>query len=172
MRWRAAVIATVALAAGCGRAGATKGGDTAAAMLPRATVDTTVIGDAMPPAATTGGRSESSANRAGSLPNGSGKAPSVAIEPPVTAQTRDPVAPAGPTSPAPGGTRPAGAMTPAFVIFRDSVLQSDLDWLRRQGFTIANVNDASNAVSVGVPDGYSGNPKANPRVARFTMLMR
>ncbi len=172
MHRRAAAIATVALAAGCGRAGAAKGGDTAAAMRPRATVDTTLIGDAMPPATTTGGRSESSATRAGSLPNGSGKAPPVAIKPPVTAGTRAPAAPPAPTSPAPGATMPAGAMTPAFVIFRDSVLQSDLDWLRRQGFTIANVNDASNAVSVGVPDGYSGNPKANPRVARFTILMR
>lgn len=172
MHRRAAVIATVALVAGCGRSGAAAGGDTAAAVLPRAAVDTASTGVAMPPAATIGGRSESSATRAGSLPNGSGKAPPVAIKPPATAGTRDRAAPPAPTSPAPGVTMPAGAMTPAFVIFRDSVLQSDLDWLRRQGFTIANVNDASNAVSVGVPDGYSGNPKANPRIVRFTMLMR
>ncbi len=172
MRRRAAVIATVALVAGCGRPGGARGGDTAAAALPRATVDTTVIGDAMPPAATASGRSESSAPSARSLPNGSAKAPAAATKPPGTTGTRDAAASPAPTSPAPGATMPAGARTPAFVIFRDSVLQSDLDWLRRQGFTIANVNDASYAVSVGVPDGYSGNPKANPRVARFTMLMR
>ena len=126
----------------------------------------------MPAAATVGGGRDSSAPHAASLPNGSRTAPAVATKPPRTPVTRDPAALPAATSPAPGATMPAGRMTPAFVIFRDSVLESDLDWLRRQGFTIANVNDASHAVSVGVPDGYSGNPKANPRVARFTMLMR
>jgi hypothetical protein len=66
---------------------------------------------------------------------------------------------------------PSGT-TPALVIFRDSVLQSDLDWLKEQGFAISNVNDAARAVSVGVPDGYSGNPTKNPRILRFTIAMR
>lgn len=164
------MIAIVALAAGCGgRSGAAKSADTAAAVLPHATVDTNATDNSATTAATVGGRRESSATRGGALPNGRGTAPR---KPPLTPVTPDRGAPPAPTSPAPGGALPAGAMTPAFVVFRDSVLQSDLDWLRRQGFSIANVNDASRAVSVGVPDGYSGNPKANPRVARFTMLMR
>ena len=110
----------------------------------------------------------------GALPNGSAN-PSSRPTPPAS---KRPAATAGhggapaATSPAPGVAMPVGARTPAFVVFRDSVLQSDLDWLRGQGFTIANVNDAAHAVSVGVPDGYSGNPKANPRVVRFTIAMR
>ena len=86
----------------------------------------------------------------------------------------------GPTTPTvvvpvetrPGNQAPAGAGTPALVVFRDSVGKADLDWLRAQGFTIVNVNEAAHAVSVTVPDGYSGNPKANPRVLRFTIAMR
>lgn len=169
-----AVIAAVALAAtACGTSDGGKGRDTgAAAAIPRAALDSISTGGSTQAAATGNATGSSPIARGAVSPNGSGKAPSVATKPPVTAGTRDPAAPPAPTSPAPGVAMPAGAMTPAFVIFRDSVLQSDLDWLRRQGFTIANVNDASNAVSVGVPDGYSGNPKANPRVARFTMLMR
>jgi hypothetical protein len=66
------------------------------------------------------------------------------------------------TSPAPGVSRPSRS-TPALVIFRDSVLDSDIAWLRAQGFTVENVNDAAHAVSVGVPDGY---------IVRFTIAMR
>ncbi|HWE42839.1 MAG TPA: hypothetical protein VG432_10055 [Gemmatimonadaceae bacterium] len=76
------------------------------------------------------------------------------------------------TSPRPGNQPPAGATTPALVIFRDSVGKADLDWLRGQGLAIVNVNEAAHAVSVAVPEGYHGNPKANPRVLRFTIAMR
>lgn len=76
------------------------------------------------------------------------------------------------TSPRPGNQAPAGATTPALVVFRDSVGKADLDWLRGQGLTIVNVNEAAHAVSVAVPEGYRGNPKANPRVLRFTIAMR
>jgi hypothetical protein len=77
-----------------------------------------------------------------------------------------------PTSPAPGNQAPAGATTPALVVFRDSVTSADLDWVRGQGFTIVNVNRTAHAVSVSVPDGYRGNPKANPRILRFVIAMR
>jgi hypothetical protein len=76
------------------------------------------------------------------------------------------------TSPRPGNQAPAGATTPAFIVFRDSVVKADLDWLRGQGFTITNVNETAHAVSVQVPQGYHGNPKANPRILRFTIAMR
>jgi hypothetical protein len=66
---------------------------------------------------------------------------------------------------------PAGS-TPALVTFREAVLPSDLDWLKGEGFTITNVDETARAVSVGVPDGYSGNPTKNPRVRRFIIAMR
>jgi hypothetical protein len=76
------------------------------------------------------------------------------------------------TTPRPSNKAPAGATTPALVVFRDSLAQSDIDWLRAEGFAIVNVNEAAHAVSVGVPNGYHGKPKSNPRVLRFTIAMR
>ena len=76
------------------------------------------------------------------------------------------------TSPRPSNRAPAGATTPALVVFRDSVMTSDVDWLRSQGFTIVDVRADAHAVAVRVPQSYSGNPKANPRVLRFSMAMR
>ena len=76
------------------------------------------------------------------------------------------------TTPTPSNKAPAGATTPALIVFRDSLVKADLDWLRSEGFAIVNVNEAAHAVSVGVPDGYHGKPKANPRVLRFTIAMR
>ncbi|HEX2779057.1 MAG TPA: hypothetical protein VHM30_06145 [Gemmatimonadaceae bacterium] len=77
------------------------------------------------------------------------------------------------TSPAPGVQKPSsGSGTPAFIVFRDTVLASDLDWLRTQGFTIEQVNEAAHSVSARMPADYRGNPKANPRVLRFTVAMR
>jgi len=125
-----------------------------------------------------------------SVPNGAAKAPATkppiakpatakpgtAAHPPAGTAPQEPEArkelPLPDTNPRPSNRAPAGATTGALVVFRDSVMTSDLDWLRGQGFTIVNVDAEAHAVSVRVPQSYSGNPKANPRVLRFTMAMR
>ena len=76
------------------------------------------------------------------------------------------------TSPAPGVTLPTGSGTPAYVVFRDSVGAADLEWLRKEGFTIEKVFASSHSVSLRMPADYTGNPKANPRVLRFNVAMR
>lgn len=112
------------------------------------------------------------------VPNGTAKpAAKPSATHPATATTKqEPSVPIDPpradTNPRPSNQAPAGATTPALVVFRDSVMTSDLDWLRSQGFTIVNVQSEAHAVSVRVPQSYHGNPKANPRVLRFTIAMR
>jgi hypothetical protein len=99
-----------------------------------------------------------------------------AAHPPVAAEKQDTSVPKElplpDTNPRPSNRPPAGATTPALVVFRDSVMTSDVDWLRSQGFTIVSVRADAHAVAVRVPQSYSGNPKANPRVLRFSMAMR
>lgn len=94
-------------------------------------------------------------------------------KPPAQDTTRKPV-PAAPrgTSPAPGVTAPAGEGRPAIIVFRDTLMKSDVDWLRSQGFTIVSENTSARSVSVRIPDSYSGNPKSNPRVLRVNVMMR
>lgn len=117
------------------------------------------------------------------LPNGARKQPSVKPAAPATA--RKPAAgttkeepsvsktpPPADTNPRPSNQAPAGATTPALVVFRDSLTTSDLGWLRSEGFTIVNVQAEAHSVSVRVPQSYHGNPKANPRVLRFIIAMR
>lgn len=165
-------VVAAAVAAAC--QGAKKGNDTAAVNAPAAgasAADSSVVpapGSAPSAAATSG------------APNGAAKPATAASQTSMgTATTGRPKTPATPTerisvdtSPRPGNQPPAGATTPALVIFRDSVGKADLDWLRGQGLAIVNVNEAAHAVSVAVPEGYHGNPKANPRVLRFTIAMR
>ena len=62
--------------------------------------------------------------------------------------------------------------TPAFVVFRDSIGQADLAWLESERLAVVSVNKAGHSASVRVPSDYAGNPRANPRVARFTIAMR
>lgn len=82
-----------------------------------------------------------------------------------------PTTPGG-TSPAPGVPPRGGQGRPALIVFRDTLMQSDLDWLRAQGFTIVHANTSAHSVSIRIPDSYSGNPKSNPRVLRINVMMR
>lgn len=184
MRRRAAVVAAAALVAGGCRASGGEGAasqDSAASDSGAPAAMTSGDSASAPAAATpdaSGAAGSPAASGSGSkasaaVPNGgtksSGSTTPAPKRPVVTAGL--PAGPAG-TSPAPGVARPSGRTTPALVVFRDSVLDSDIAWLRAQGFTVENVNDAARAVSVGVPDGYSGDPKKNPRIVRFTIAMR
>jgi hypothetical protein len=76
------------------------------------------------------------------------------------------------SAPAPGVQTPQGASVPAYVVFRDSVGAADIDWLKREGFTIEKVFASSHSVSLRMPADYAGNPKSNPRVLRFNVAMR
>lgn len=106
-------------------------------------------------------------------PAASGAARRDSVRPVTPAQPRSSTGGAPATSPAPGVQKPSGGSgTPAFIVFRDTVLTTDLDWLRGEGFTIEQVNAAAHSVSARMPSDYRGNPKANPRVLRFTVAMR
>lgn len=77
------------------------------------------------------------------------------------------------TSAAPGVQPPAaGAGKLAYVVFRDTVLDSDVAWLRGAGFAVEQVNAAAHSVSGRLPSGVRLDPKSNPRVLRFTVAMR
>jgi len=166
---RTAVLAAAVLVAAAGCQGAKKAADTTAAAGTTPVADSTVApapGSA-PPAVATSGAPNGAAKPASAAPRTS-MGTATSGQAPATPTVRIPVD----TTPRPSNKAPAGATTPALVVFRDSLAQSDIDWLRAEGFAIINVNEAAHAVSVGVPNGYHGKPKANPRVLRFTIAMR
>ena len=165
----AAVAAAVAVAA-CRGSGKTTDSaavhDTAAAAQAADTTVAPPAGSAPPAAATSGAPNGAAKPATAASPTSMGKA--TTGQAPTTPTVRVPLD----TTPKPSNKAPAGATTPALVVFRDSLVQADLDWLRAEGFAIVSVNESAHAVSVGVPDGYRGKPKTNPRVLRFTIAMR
>ena len=174
MRARLAFTLTVAAAVAAAACQGSKGRRDSAAVQDTAAASSAMNDSAVapvpggaPPAAATSG-----------APNGAAKPATAASQTAMGKGTTHP-APTTPnvsvpldTTPKPSNKAPAGATTPALVVFRDSLVQSDIDWLRSEGFAIVDVNKAAHAVSVGVPNGYRGKPKSNPRILRFTIAMR
>ncbi len=61
----------------------------------------------------------------------------------------------------------------AVVTFADTLLDSDVAWLRAEGFRVESTNPRTRSALVRVPPGYSRDPMAvNRRIVRVDVQMR
>lgn len=165
-------VGAIALGAGACTGDRTRGADSAAA-------DSTVTAsDSGEPAATIPASPSPAMDTATPAKSGASASRSSSTRPaptsprPATPKADSNVAATTPQPQVADTTIVLGKGRPALVVFRDSIGQADIAWLESEGLAIVAVNKPGHSASVRVPSEYAGNPRANPRVARFVIAMR